>query len=109
LLETKTEGRQGCSVSYGRRDISQGGSRVKKIIETILSKIQRRDPCFEIYPYYGVAPHKHVMSYAGEIAVTFAIPKEEWPDNFVEDEDAPGCGTWFCPNKKCRAKCRGKL
>ena len=76
---------------------------MKRLIETILSTIQRRDACFDIYPYYGVAPHKHVMSYAGKIAVTLAIPKEKWPDNFVEDHDCEGLGIYYCQDKKCLA------
>jgi hypothetical protein len=82
---------------------------MKKFIETILSRIQQRDPCFDIYPYYGLAPHKHALDYLGRVVATALIPKEEWPDNFVEDDKTPGCGKWFCPNKKCRAKCGGRL
>ena len=80
---------------------------MKKIIETIISKIQRRDPCFEIYPYFGLAPHKHSIADNGCVVGTMLEPQEKWPDNFVETEN--GCGLWYCPNKKCKAKCGGKL
>jgi hypothetical protein len=48
------------------------------------------------YPYYGMAPHKHVgTEMAGS---TVLDPKDEWPDNFSEDAESPGCGVWTeCP------------
>ena len=49
-------------------------------------------------PQYGLAPHKHVG--ASFIGSTVILPKDEWPDNFVEDAECPGMGTWFCP--ECR-------
>ena len=52
------------------------------------------------YPHYGVAPHVHVgVSFFGSTQI---IPKHQWPDNFVEDKDAPGCGTYYCPNPECK-------
>jgi hypothetical protein len=50
----------------------------------------------EWLPLYGVGPHRHV----GEsfIGSTVLAPKEEWPANYREDSDAPGCGTWSCPD-----------
>lgn len=49
-----------------------------------------------VYPMYGLAPHDHV----GEniIGSTKIRPKDEWPDNFVEDGESPGCGVYTsCP------------
>lgn len=47
--------------------------------------------------WYGVAPHKHDMEKTGSIiGSTVIIPKEEWPNNFREDPECEGCGTWFC-------------
>ena len=54
------------------------------------------------YPQYGLAPHIHV----GEDHVIFGstriLPRDRWPENFVEDKDDPGCGIYYCPNKSCR-------
>jgi hypothetical protein len=52
------------------------------------------DDCF---PMYGAAPHIHV----GEryIGSTRLLPRSEWPDNFEEDPDCKGLGTYWCP--KC--------
>lgn len=56
--------------------------------------------CF--FPQYGVGPHKHEgmtddpKSYLGS---TVYLPKEEWPDNYKEDEECPGLGAYWCP--KC--------
>lgn len=85
---------------------------MKKLIETIIAKIQRRDPCFEIYPYYGIMPHEHrVIVEDGKLISlgTVSLAKEKWPDNFVEDTSTPCCGTFYCPNKKCKAKCESRL
>jgi len=85
---------------------------MKKFFETIVAKIQKRDPCFDIFPYYGIMPHEHRVSVQDGKLVslgTVFLDKEKWPDNFVEDTDAPGCGTFYCPNKKCKAKCGGRL
>ena len=81
---------------------------MKRLIETILSKIKRRDACFDIYPYYGIAPHSHSVDFTGCVVATVQKPKEEWPENFVEDDESPGCGTWYCPKNDCKAKCGGK-
>lgn len=54
----------------------------------------------DLYPHYGLAPHKHVgitsdpMSFIGS---TKFDDKSEWPDNFVEDKQEPGMGTYYCP------------
>jgi len=48
------------------------------------------------YPYYGLAPHTHVGDRL--IGSTKLKPKAEWPDNFCEDGEVPGCGIYtHCP------------
>lgn len=56
-----------------------------------------------IYPYYGVAPHKHDLSKTGSyIGSTVVLPESEWPDNFSPDFEDPSCGIYtHCP--KCGA------
>jgi hypothetical protein len=50
----------------------------------------------EWLPIYGVGPHRHTgKSFLGS---TVLLPKEEWPASYREDPDAPGCGTWSCPD-----------
>lgn len=45
-----------------------------------------------IYPWYGVAPHRHAD---GPIIDSTRIePKAKWPANFVEDDEEPGLGTY---------------
>lgn len=55
--------------------------------------------CF--FPHYGVAPHAHYMDpdLPGDfVGTTKLFPKDQWPANFKEDPEAPGCGTYtFCP------------
>ena len=46
------------------------------------------------YPTYGVGPHVH--SGNSMISATVALPKEQWPENYSEDPDCPGLGTWWC-------------
>lgn len=54
----------------------------------------------EMYPYYGVAPHTHDLSKTGSfIGSTVYVPKKNWPNNFHEDPEEPGLGTYTCP--KC--------
>lgn len=55
------------------------------------------DPCC---PWYGKAPHTHGEEIGHGIIVTATLPREEWPDTFVEDPDEPGMGTYYCPH--CR-------
>lgn len=56
----------------------------------------------DIYPEYGLAPHYHDLAKTGSIiGSTKFLPREGWPDNFVEDEEDPGCGVYFCPNPEC--------
>ena len=48
-----------------------------------------------IYPYYGLAPHTHNLSISGGfIGSTDFTSKAEWPDNFNEDPEAEGCGSY---------------
>ncbi len=66
-----------------------------------------------VYPYYGVAPHKHDTTRTGSIIGSTVIdPKESWPANFSPDYEEgdditkpiPGlCGTYtHC--QKCSVK-----
>jgi hypothetical protein len=49
-----------------------------------------------IFPYYGVAPHTHAQGPV--IGGTQIKPREQWPENFEEDSDCEGCGTYtYCP------------
>lgn len=53
------------------------------------------------YPIYGLAPHTHEQAAIGEwLGSTRLTDSQQWPANFLPDPDAPGCGTWFCP--ECR-------
>ena len=46
-----------------------------------------------VFPYYGVAPHRHNES--GSIIGSTVISNEAvWPDNFTEDTECPGLGTY---------------
>lgn len=49
------------------------------------------------FPVYGVGPHTHTTFGANSFA-TVHLPPEQWPSNYQEDPDCPGCGTWWCPN-----------
>lgn len=52
------------------------------------------------YPMYGLAPHRHVgvSSPKTFIGSTVIDPKSDWPKNFHEDPESPGCGTYVCPD-----------
>lgn len=53
------------------------------------------------YPSYGVAPHLCFYKVPGAtVGESLLLPKEQWPSNFIEDPDVPGCGVWFCPTCK---------
>ncbi len=56
------------------------------------------DDCFEgMYPYYGLAPHKHVGVDPGDPRMfigSTVIDPEPYPDNFSEDQEAKGCGVY---------------
>lgn len=54
------------------------------------------------YPYYGLAPHSHEGKYW--IGSTVMDDKSTWPENFKEDPDCPGMGTF----KYC-AHCKGNV
>lgn len=49
-----------------------------------------------IYPMYGVAPHKCFYKTPGKtLGESELVPKEEWPSNFKEDPEVPGCGVYL--------------
>lgn len=59
------------------------------------------------YPHYGVAPHD--CGGFDKIGTARALPRSQWPKNFIEDPECPstegkypGCGVYFCPNEKCQ-------
>lgn len=53
-------------------------------------------PCF---PDYGPAPHTCFYKIPGAvIGQSVVLPREQWPDNFREDPDFPGMGTYWCPH-----------
>ena len=54
----------------------------------------------EMFPHYGLAPHTHDLSSGSFIGSTRTSSKDKWPDNFVEDKEEPGLGTWYCPECK---------
>ena len=51
------------------------------------------------FPYYGLAPHKHNFEITGcVIGSTEICDKSEYPDNFEEDSECEGMGTYTnCP------------
>lgn len=52
-----------------------------------------------VFPYYGVAPHTHEMPRHARtpdwLGSTRLLPREQWGDNFREDPDCPGQGTYL--------------
>lgn len=51
------------------------------------------------FPSYGPAPHSCFYKLTGaEIGESQALPRDEWPDNFQEDADCAGLGTYWCPH-----------
>ena len=55
-----------------------------------------------MYPIYGLAPHHHNLKKTGSIiGSTEIFQKDKWPDNFIEDPEALGCGVYYCPDHKC--------
>jgi hypothetical protein len=56
--------------------------------------------CNGVGSWYGVGPHKHkiVRDENGSIllSTTEMTPREEWPENFAEDDESPGIGVWIC-------------
>lgn len=59
------------------------------------------------YPVVGLAPHGHPNVNKPEelIGSTKYSPKDKWPENFEEDKDAPGIGTYDCPYGSCNIQC----
>lgn len=52
------------------------------------------EPC---YPVYGVGPHAGFqLSNGSLVSIHRPLPPEQWPDNYREDPDNPGIGTWWC-------------
>lgn len=51
------------------------------------------------FPHYDVAPHVHELSGdSGFLGSTRLLPREQWPSNFREDPETPGCGVYtHCP------------
>lgn len=47
-----------------------------------------------IFPHYGLAPHSHDLSGGTFIGSTRPKLKTEWPENFTEDPEEPGMGTY---------------
>lgn len=56
--------------------------------------------CHDYFPQYGVGPHNHDLSKGSFIGSTVPIKKDEWPDNYSEDPECPGCGVYVCPECK---------
>ncbi|TMS80575.1 hypothetical protein [Pseudoalteromonas sp. S554] len=47
-----------------------------------------------VFPYYGLAPHKHnTEKTGGSVIGSTEILKEEYPENFAEDSECEGLGT----------------
>lgn len=70
----------------------------------LLKLFSKCKECYDGYfhPYYGLAPHDHPFDDKGRIIIggTIIRPKSKWPDNFEEDPEVPGLGTYHCP--KCK-------
>ena len=48
-----------------------------------------------IYPYYGLAPHNHELSITGGfMGSTVFLNKNTYPENFHEDPECEGLGTY---------------
>lgn len=57
-----------------------------------------------VFPLYGLAPHNHNREKTGGsfIGSTEIKDKSTWPENFTEDPEAKGCGSYdYC--LKCAA------
>lgn len=57
----------------------------------------------ETFPSYGPVPHICYYKIPGAtIGQSQILPREQWPDNILEDPDASGLCTVFCPScKRC--------
>jgi len=53
--------------------------------------------CGGVYPYYGLAPHKHVFipDDPRTLIGSTVVGKKPYPLNFREDPDAEGCGVYL--------------
>lgn len=62
------------------------------------------NPDCDMYPYYGVAPHRCGPIIGKGIGGSEALPVSEWPSNFLPDGEIakegeyPGCGMYVCPD-----------
>lgn len=53
-------------------------------------------PCF---PIYGPAPHTCFYKIPGAVmGQSVTLPRDQWPDNFIEDPECPGLGIYSCPH-----------
>ena len=54
---------------------------------------------FSVFPYYGTAPHTHALPTPTHptdwIGSTRLLPRDQWGDDFREDPDCPGLGTYL--------------
>ena len=52
-----------------------------------------------VFPYYGTAPHRHEFNDTTHptdwIGSTRLLPRDQWGDNFREDPECPGLGTYL--------------
>jgi hypothetical protein len=47
--------------------------------------------------WYGLAPHSHNVGADGDFrGSTVMVKEKDYPDNFSEDPEAKGCGTYYC-------------
>lgn len=70
----------------------------KENVEAVREKC-KNEHCDDMYPSYGVAPHTHNIKNPGSfIGSTEVLDKSKWPDNFKEDPDCEGLGTYVCPD-----------
>jgi hypothetical protein len=50
-----------------------------------------------LLPVYGVAPHTCFYKIPGAtMGQSVVLPRDQWPANFHEDPENPGCGIWSC-------------
>jgi len=54
-------------------------------------------PCF---PVYGIGPHAHAVApnAPSGLIMGSTVLLEQVAVGFTPDPDAPGMGTWWCPN-----------
>lgn len=56
--------------------------------------------CSGVGTWRGLAPHKHTLNSLDRISGTLFEPREKWPDNFTQDGDEYGVGTYVCSHCK---------